>query len=935
MARVNLLPLLMSAGIAGVAIGLGVQSLIRDFLSGLFMMMEGQFAVGDTIMVDGTLGRVQELGLRVTVLRDLQGCRRRRCRMEGPRPNPSAVRRSYCLRRRNHSHSRSPTGGAPWAATLSHEALRVSRKATATSTAVPPITMLGFISGMHRFTILFLGLLALLMFRQDARADIFADATRGDITALAADLAADPSLMRAVDPVHGGTPLHWALYGDRFAAVSLLLQSGADPNARNLHGLTPLHGAAIKGDLRAIRLLLSAGADPGLLDGDGRSPLDCAVERGQDAAAGVLEGAQVELMQRLQQEDPPAEGIWLDSVARGMTSGWGVTGMGRSVEGRPLRLDGLQFLHGVGAHAVSRCVLRLKGMATRLQAVVGLDDEAPGGTVAFRVEADGKLLARTEVLHRDSPARLLSVDLTGKDEVVLIIEDGGDGIGSDHGDWAGATLLLTPEGFAHAGDFDPDGLRLAAGSVEQPVPLPAANAAVQFPAPVPGLDDCLRLGEPRSGCYRFRVRLSPTAGGTTAPYFGIALYQSDRRVSAIWAPDPNLILQQRRQPVTVLLAPDPPDAVPDGLALIPPERLYYEAGAAGREQPWLPDLAHPGQKLALDPARRLDVLIVGEGYLPDERAEFEQRVRSWYARFLSQIPFQQLKGAFRVTAVWAPSLERVSAAQKSRYGLPVKSQAQGYGGSVAGPVSAAGAEQITADLQTIGANGLEYDGRLSHTVVVLVGKGVGSGCAGNAKVTVGGRQIIVNTALGENSIHEFCHVLFPLRDEYIYNADATVNGPEIVCDSMTNLRNSCFDRRRSRVPWAHLAPGGALNRDTDSVIGKLWVGGWSEHGVWHCEPKCLMNGGHNNWDLAKTKRGAWLRQERLCFWCEEIVAARVYYLTGQLGTDPKLAWQEWVTVRRSQYESSLDVAKRVQAANEEYRLLGCSHSPLCEDLLED
>lgn len=70
---VNLLPVLAGAGIAGVAIGLGAQSLIRDFLSGLFIMLEGQFAVGDYVNIGGTVGVVEELGLRVTVLRDLQG----------------------------------------------------------------------------------------------------------------------------------------------------------------------------------------------------------------------------------------------------------------------------------------------------------------------------------------------------------------------------------------------------------------------------------------------------------------------------------------------------------------------------------------------------------------------------------------------------------------------------------------------------------------------------------------------------------------------------------------------------------------------------------------------------------------------------------------------------------------------------------------------
>lgn len=72
-AGMNLWPVLTGAGIAGIAIGLGAQSLIRDFLSGFFILLEGQFAVGDYVSIGGVFGVVEEVGLRVTVLRDLAG----------------------------------------------------------------------------------------------------------------------------------------------------------------------------------------------------------------------------------------------------------------------------------------------------------------------------------------------------------------------------------------------------------------------------------------------------------------------------------------------------------------------------------------------------------------------------------------------------------------------------------------------------------------------------------------------------------------------------------------------------------------------------------------------------------------------------------------------------------------------------------------------
>lgn len=66
-------PLFTSAGILGVAIGFGSQSLIKDFVSGVFMIMEDQFGVGDVIAVSDFEGTVEAVGLRVTRVRDVEG----------------------------------------------------------------------------------------------------------------------------------------------------------------------------------------------------------------------------------------------------------------------------------------------------------------------------------------------------------------------------------------------------------------------------------------------------------------------------------------------------------------------------------------------------------------------------------------------------------------------------------------------------------------------------------------------------------------------------------------------------------------------------------------------------------------------------------------------------------------------------------------------
>ena len=69
----NLGPLIASAGILGVAIGLGAQTLVRDVLSGIFMLVEDQYGVGDNVDVLDVQGVVEKVGLRVTTVRDPKG----------------------------------------------------------------------------------------------------------------------------------------------------------------------------------------------------------------------------------------------------------------------------------------------------------------------------------------------------------------------------------------------------------------------------------------------------------------------------------------------------------------------------------------------------------------------------------------------------------------------------------------------------------------------------------------------------------------------------------------------------------------------------------------------------------------------------------------------------------------------------------------------
>src|SRR4051812_30039845 len=157
--------------------------------------------------------------------------------------------------------------------------------------------------------------------------------------------------------------------------------------------------------------------------------------RAQDAAA--LAGAQ-----------PPEGAIWLDSLDVGkMTSGWdGHPALaGKSIEGRPLTLNGVTYPHGIGTHARSDMVIDLRGAAKRFMAMVGVDDEKPDtGSVSFVVLVDGKRAASSGRIRGGEKPKLLSADLTGAKKLTLRVMDGGDGIDSDHGDWAGALIVLAP-----------------------------------------------------------------------------------------------------------------------------------------------------------------------------------------------------------------------------------------------------------------------------------------------------------------------------------------------------------------------------------------------------------------------------------------------------------------------------------------------------------
>ncbi len=112
-----------------------------------------------------------------------------------------------------------------------------------------------------------------------------------------------------------------------------------------------------------------------------------------------------------------------------------------AADGKTLTMGGVRYARGLGVHASSGVVYTLGGACTRLTAQVGVDDEVGSrGSVVFRVYADGQKLYDSGTLTGASSARELDVNVTGKQQLKLIVTGAGDGVSYDHADWTGPRL---------------------------------------------------------------------------------------------------------------------------------------------------------------------------------------------------------------------------------------------------------------------------------------------------------------------------------------------------------------------------------------------------------------------------------------------------------------------------------------------------------------
>ena len=160
----------------------------------------------------------------------------------------------------------------------------------------------------------------------------------------------------------------------------------------------------------------------------------------------------------LRSATPPASAVWVDALDLGKAMGGrqprpGLAAFGGrpargntpAVPDSPITLDGAVYAHGLGVTANSELWIDLAGKAARFLADAGIDDvrKAGRGSVSFEVWVDGAKRFDSGVIKAGDPAKPVSVDLAGAQQMILYVTDGGDGAADDYADWGGAAIVMT------------------------------------------------------------------------------------------------------------------------------------------------------------------------------------------------------------------------------------------------------------------------------------------------------------------------------------------------------------------------------------------------------------------------------------------------------------------------------------------------------------
>jgi uncharacterized protein (DUF1800 family)/fibronectin type 3 domain-containing protein len=157
-------------------------------------------------------------------------------------------------------------------------------------------------------------------------------------------------------------------------------------------------------------------------------------------------------------------------------------GGGGANDGKTLTIGGVVFKKGLGVHSFSDVRFALNGRFTSLLTGVGIDDEVGArGSGVFEIWADNVKVWDSGMVVGDDKVKYATINLTGKNELRLLMRDGGNGTGNDHGDWANARLTLPADNPPPGGTpAQVTGLQAAPGNTQVTLSWSAASGAASY-----------------------------------------------------------------------------------------------------------------------------------------------------------------------------------------------------------------------------------------------------------------------------------------------------------------------------------------------------------------------------------------------------------------------------------------------------------------------
>ncbi|WP_295822291.1 NPCBM/NEW2 domain-containing protein [uncultured Deinococcus sp.] len=226
--------------------------------------------------------------------------------------------------------------------------------------------------------------------------------------------------------------------------------------------LPSISSASARLVLLGVSLLLPACAGSGAPTGLPAGPTDTEVTEGHITTDHGLSGQGLILVSG----DTPLSGATWTTA----TNGYGPVELNRSnggpaaSDGGPLTVAGVTSTRGYGVHAASSLSFATGSQCRSLSTQIGVDDEVGSrGTVRFVVRGDGVTLHDSGIVRGSDGLRTVTVDISGRNTVQLVVTDAGDGTSHDHANWIQPTLhgcevaassgpALTPEQFGARGD---------------------------------------------------------------------------------------------------------------------------------------------------------------------------------------------------------------------------------------------------------------------------------------------------------------------------------------------------------------------------------------------------------------------------------------------------------------------------------------------------